>query len=108
MGASPAEAFGAYARVQNANGAGAAVAGDGMTDAAAAGGSFGDVLGRAVQGVIDTGHAADAAAARGIAGKGDLTQVVMAVSQAQLALQSTTAIRDRVVQAYQDVMKMAI
>ena len=32
----------------------------------------------------------------------------MAVSKAQLALQSTTAIRDRVVQAYQDIMKMSI
>ena len=62
----------------------------------------------AVQGVVQTGHAADAAAAKGISGEGNLTDVVMAVSKAQLALQSTTAIRDRVVQAYQDIMKMSI
>ena len=112
IGTSPSEALGAYARVQSRVGA----AGDADADAAgtaaaggtAAGSSFGDMLGRAVQGVIDTGHAADAAAASGISGKGDLTHVVMAVSQAQLALQGTTAIRDKVVQAYQDVMKMAI
>jgi flagellar hook-basal body complex protein FliE len=33
---------------------------------------------------------------------------VTAISRAELALQSATAIRDRVVQAYQDVMKMPI
>ena len=48
------------------------------------------------------------AAASGISGHGNLTQVVMAVSRAQLALQTTTAIRDRVVSAYQDIMKMSI
>ena len=36
------------------------------------------------------------------------TDVVTAVSQAELALQTTTAIRDRVVQAYQDIMRIQI
>jgi len=44
----------------------------------------------------------------GISGEGNITDVVMAVSRAQLALQSTVAIRDKVVQSYQDVMKMSI
>jgi flagellar hook-basal body complex protein FliE len=43
-----------------------------------------------------------------IAGGGNLTEVVTAVSRAELALQSTVAIRDRVVQAYQDIMRMPI
>jgi flagellar hook-basal body complex protein FliE len=78
-------------------------------DGGAAGGdSFGDVLGRAVQGVVDTGEAAESKSLRAISGGGDITDVVTAVSQAQLALQTTTAIRDRVVQAYQDIMKMPI
>jgi flagellar hook-basal body complex protein FliE len=34
--------------------------------------------------------------------------VVLAVARAELALQTTVAIRDRVVQAYQDVMRMPI
>lgn len=111
IGSSPAEALGAYARVQSAAAGGtdaADVAGAASGSGSTGTGSFGDMLGQAVQGAIDTGHAADAAAAQGISGQGDLTHVVMAVSQAQLALQSTTAIRDKVVQAYQDVMKMAI
>ena len=70
--------------------------------------SFANLLGRALDGVIATGHAADAQAAQAISGHGDLTQVVTAVSRAELALQTTTAVRDRVIQAYQDIIKMPI
>ena len=38
----------------------------------------------------------------------DLTSVVTAVSRAELALQTTVAVRDRVLQAYQDIIKMPI
>ena len=43
-----------------------------------------------------------------ISGEGNLTDVVTALSRAELALQTATAIRDRVVSAYQDIMKMPI
>jgi len=43
-----------------------------------------------------------------IAGTGNLTDVVSAVAKAELTLQTTVAIRDRVVQAYQDIMRMPI
>lgn len=95
----PSKAAGAYARVAN---------GDqdvGVPDGAA---SFGAVLQRAVQGVVDAGHAADAQSRAAITGEGNLTEVVTAVSRAELALQTTVAIRDRVVQAYQDIMRMPI
>ncbi|NPD65441.1 flagellar hook-basal body complex protein FliE [Lichenicola cladoniae] len=97
----PSTAANAYARMQSQSGT------DSVADAAD-GSGFGDTLAKALQGVVQTGHAADAAAAKGISGEGNLTDVVMAVSRAQMALQSTTAIRDRVVQAYQDIMKMSI
>ena len=93
---SPSGAANAYARVQS-----------GAVDGGA-GGGFGDVLGRAMQGVVDAGHQADAQSMQAIAGQGNLTDVVTAVSRAELALQSAVAIRDRVVQAYQDVMRMPI
>ena len=105
--ATPSAAASAYARVQGQDMSGIGADGDGL-QGAGAGSSFGDTLSQALQGVVNTGHAADAAAAKGISGEGNLTDVVMAVSKAQLALQSTTAIRDRVVQAYQDIMKMSI
>jgi flagellar hook-basal body complex protein FliE len=53
-------------------------------------------------------HQADAATEAGIMGNASATEVVLAVARAELALQTTVAIRDRVVQAYQDVMRMPI
>jgi flagellar hook-basal body complex protein FliE len=37
-----------------------------------------------------------------------VTDVVLAVARAELALQTAVAVRDRVVAAYQDVMRMPI
>ena len=96
LAVSPSGAANAYARVQSGAAGGAEGAG------------FGDVLGRAMQGVVDAGHQADTQSMQAIAGQGNLTDVVTAVSRAELALQSAVAIRDRVVQAYQDVMRMPI
>lgn len=69
---------------------------------------FGAALQRAAQGAIDAGHAADSQAAAAITGTGNLTEVAAAVSRAELALQATSAIRDRMVQAYQDIMRIPI
>lgn len=69
---------------------------------------FGATLQRAMAGVVDAGHAADAQSVQAIAGGGNLTDVVTAVSKAELALQTTVTIRDRVVAAYQDIMRMTI
>jgi flagellar hook-basal body complex protein FliE len=70
--------------------------------------SFGDTITQAAQQAVATGQAADTQAINAINGGGNLTDVVTALSQAQLTLQTATAIRDRVVQAYQDIMKMPI
>jgi flagellar hook-basal body complex protein FliE len=88
-----------------------ATAGQASPAAAGAGGgegSFAQALSRAAENTIETMHAADQAAEAGIMGNASATEVVMAVARAELALQTTVAIRDRVVQAYQDVMRMPI
>lgn len=69
---------------------------------------FGSALTDALQGVVDAGHTADQASAQAIAGTGNLTEVVAAINRAELALQTTTAVRDRMVQAYQEIMRMSI
>jgi flagellar hook-basal body complex protein FliE len=69
---------------------------------------FSALLNRALDGAVNAGKQADAQATQAISGHGDLTQVVTAVSRAELALQTTVAVRDRVLQAYQDIMKMPI
>lgn len=91
----PASAANAYARVQSG-------------DAETPGTEFGGVLARAIQGVADTGHKADAESMKAISGQGNLTDLATSVSRAELALQTAIAIRDRVVQAYQDVSRIAI
>jgi flagellar hook-basal body complex protein FliE len=48
----------------------------------------------------------EAASMLGVAGKLDLTQVVTAVNNAQLTLQTAVAVRDRIVQSYQMIMQM--
>ncbi len=77
-------------------------------DRGGAGSSFGSMLQSALDGAVATGHAAESSAMQAILGDGNLTDVVTALSRAELALQTTTAIRDRVVSAYQDIIKMPI
>jgi flagellar hook-basal body complex protein FliE len=72
------------------------------------GSDFGSAMTRALEGVVTAGRQADAQSAAAISGTGNITDVVTAVSKAELALQTTVAIRDRVVQAYQDIMRMPI
>ncbi len=72
------------------------------------GGAFSAALGRAISGTVDTMRNAETQSMRAIAGTGDITEVVTAVAKAELALQTTVAVRDRVVQAYQDIMRMPI
>lgn len=69
---------------------------------------FGAALSQALHGAIDAGHAADAQSAQALTGHGNITDLVTAVSKAELALQTTIGIRDRMVQAYQDIMRMPI
>ena len=70
--------------------------------------SFGTAISQALDQAIQTGHAADDQSMKAISGGGNITDVVTALSHAEVTLQTATAIRDRVVQAYQDIMKMPL
>ncbi len=74
----------------------------------ARGGSFSDLLGSALQGAASTGYKSESVSMKALAGKADLTDVVTAVSEAETALNTVVAIRDRVINAYQDIIKMPI
>ena len=82
--------------------------GSGAEATSASGSSFGALLEQITHGALDAGHAADSTSAAALTGQGGITEVVMAVSKAELALQTAVAVRDRVVAAYQDVMRMPI
>lgn len=70
--------------------------------------SFGEVLGDIVQDALKTGKQAESKAAGLVQGKGDLVDVVTAVNSAEMSLQTVVAIRDKVIAAYQDILRMPI
>ena len=72
------------------------------------GDGFGATLRRAMEGAVDLGRSADAASTQALLGQGSVTDVVLAVARAEMALQTATTLRDKVVSAYQDVMRMPI
>ncbi len=72
------------------------------------GGGFASFLTHAIGTTVDQSASAEMAARNGLQGQGDLTGIVTSVAQAQLALQTTVAIRDRLIQAYQSIMNMPI
>jgi flagellar hook-basal body complex protein FliE len=75
---------------------------------AGGGADFGSTLQRAIEGAVGAGKQADAQSVQAITGHANITEVVTAVSRAELALQTTATLRDKVVQAYQEIMKMPI
>jgi len=95
-GLSPAAAAAAYRAAS-----GAAPAGE-------ASGGFGGLVKRALEQGVALGHQAEATSGAAMLGQGGVTEAVLAISRAELALQATVAVRDRLVAAYQDVMRMPI
>ena len=82
--------------------------GAGEAAAAAPGSTFGDMLSNVLGDAMSSGRAAEAKAGALVQGKGDIVDVVTAVNAAEMTLETVVAIRDRVIAAYQDIMRMPI
>ena len=74
----------------------------------AGGPSFGDVLKEAVGGVLDAGRKSDAQTVAMASGKANVMDVVTAVAETDVAVSTLVSVRDKVIAAYEDIMKMAI
>ncbi len=74
----------------------------------AGGADFGGMVENLVTETASTMRSAEAASAKQVAGKGDLIDVVTAIGAAEMALDTLVAVRDRVVGAYTDIMRMQI
>lgn len=98
----PAAAANAYANMGKTASIGA-VGGDATGQT-----SFGDMLKNAAVDSIKIMRAGEAASARAVTGQASLPEVVQAVNAAELTLQTVVAIRDRVIGAYQEIMRMPI
>lgn len=73
-----------------------------------AGGSFGSMVQNLVSDAAGSLRAAEAESAKQVAGKGDMIDVVTAIGSAEMALDTVVAVRDRVVNAYSEIMRMQI
>lgn len=84
--------------------------GAGGQDATSIGGgpAFGDVLRGVVDNMASAGVNAQEQAVSAIAGKGDVVDMVTAISEAEATLQTVVAVRDNVITAYQEILKMPI
>jgi len=91
------------------NAAGAAgSSGAGAIDAVSGAPSFGDVLKQSLSSAIDAQHTSEKVSAQALVGKADMTDVLQAVNNAEMALNTVLAVRDRVVQAYDQIMRTSI
>jgi len=78
------------------------------TPASSSGNAFADILKSAAGDAMGALKAGEAESLKAVTGKADLTAVTQAVGNAEVALQAVVAVRDRVIQAYQDITKMPI
>jgi flagellar hook-basal body complex protein FliE len=70
--------------------------------------SFASVLKEAVGSVLETGRKSDAQSVAMASGKANVMDVVTAVAETDVAVSTLVSVRDRVIQSYEDIMKMTI
>ena len=69
---------------------------------------FADMLSSVMGDMTQSSRAAETQMASAVQGQGSLIDVVTAVSSAEASLETVMAVRDQVIQAYQEIMRMPI
>lgn len=67
---------------------------------------FGNLVRTSLQEAVHVQKKAEALSLKGIAGEADMRDVVLAVGSAEQTLNTVVAVRDRVISAYQEIVKM--
>ena len=70
--------------------------------------SFGETLRRMGEDAVATLREGERQSIAAMSGKADVAEVVTAVAAAEVTLQTVVAVRDRVIQAYQEILRMPI
>jgi flagellar hook-basal body complex protein FliE len=102
----PSAAAGAYAslaRLADPSAALGKAAGGG-----ADGPSFGSMLKDAIGSVLEAGRKSDAQTHALATGKSNIIDVVTAVSETEVAVEAMVSVRDKVIAAYEEIMRMPI
>lgn len=69
---------------------------------------FSDLIKDSLKEAVSVQRNAEAISLKGIAGDADMRDVVLAVNNAENTLNTVVAIRDKVLNAYQEILKMPI
>jgi len=70
--------------------------------------SFGDLLAESIGEAVAANRSSEDISIQAASGQSDLQDVVEAVNAAEISLQTVVAIRDRVISAYQEILRMPI
>jgi len=107
--ASPVAAANAYAslaRLTDPSGGLSKVVSD--VSGTSGGGNFSSVLKEALGAVAETARKSDTQAQALAAGKANVVDVVTAVAETEVAVEALVAVRDKMIQAYEEIMRMPI
>ncbi len=70
--------------------------------------NFTDVLRGAAEEMVQSSRVAEKVGMEAIAGRAELTDVVTALAHAESTLQTVVTVRDKMIQAYQEILRMPI
>jgi flagellar hook-basal body complex protein FliE len=105
---SPLTAASAYANIARLADPSALLGAGPVGGAAKSETSFSSVLKEAMDAVNEVGKKSDTQSRAVANGKSNLVDVVTAVSETEVAIDAVVAVRDKVIAAYEDIMKMPI
>lgn len=107
--ATPGIAANAYAQIARITNASSGLTGAGNGASGVTGGQgFGAMLKDAMGSVMAAGHKSDAQTQSVASGKANIVDVVTAVSETEVAIDAVVAVRDKVISAYEEIMRMPI
>ena len=95
-----ANAYASLAKIVDQGGAGKGAETGGPT--------FSALLKDAIGSVAEAGKKSDAQSMAMVSGKANVMDVVTAVAETDVAVSTLVSVRDRVIQAYEDIMRMPI
>ena len=101
-----ANAYASLARLTNSADSSASLSS--LMGSASKGPSFSSLVENAVAGLVEQGRVADSRAMEMAAGKANLVDVVTAVAETEVAVETLVSVRDKVIQAYEEIFRMPI
>ena len=95
-----ANAYASLARIVDVGSAGKSAEGGGQ--------SFAAMLKDSIGSVVEAGRKSDGQTMSMVSGKANVVDVVTAVAETEVAVSTLVSVRDRVIQSYEEIMRMPI